>query len=266
MEVNLIELLGKQFGGGVVSDLSGMLGEPENGVQKAVGGLGPVLVGALANKASSSQGLTDLFGMFKSGGFDGSQSLNLGSLAGDKGGLSEAVSAGAPQVVSLLGDSRGGVTEWLASFAGIGPKSAASLLSLAAPVLLNLTGAQAEKSGGFNQAALGQLLGGQGEFLRAQVPADLASALGITDLSKLGAHSSLVMPEAKEAAQKLKRAPAPAEQKLKVPAAPAPQKLKGAPAASAPQGGSGSKWWLWVIIILVVIAIVAWWILTRAPA
>ena len=261
MEVNLIELLGKQFGGGVVSDLSGMLGEPENGVQKAVGGLGPVLVGALANKASSSQGLTDLFGMFKSGGFDGSQSLNLGSLAGDKGGLSEAVSAGAPQVVSLLGDSRGGVTEWLASFAGIGPKSAASLLSLAAPVLLNLTGAQAEKSGGFNQAALGQLLGGQGEFLRAQVPADLASALGITDLSKLGAHSSLVMPEAKEV-------PPPAAQKLEEAPAPAPQKLKGAPApaASTPQGGSGSKWWLWVIIILVVIAIVAWWILTRAPA
>lgn len=241
MEVNLIELVGKEFDGDVVGELSDMLGEPENKVQKAVGGLGPVLVTALANKASSGQGLADLFNMFKSGGFDGSQDLNLGSLVGGKGGggFSDVISDGAPLVVSLLGDRRGGVTEWLASLAGIGPKSAASLLSLAAPVLLNLIGGQAKKSGGFNQATLGQLLGSQGAFLGDKVPDGLASALGITDLSKLGVSSFVAAPQ-----------------------------LKHVPSSVGPQSKVESRrtWWLWLILALALAALAWWWFVGRGPA
>lgn len=254
MAVNLMELLGKEFDSDVVDELSGMLGEPESKVKKAVGGLGPVLVAALADKASSGEGLADLLNMFKSGDFDGGQSLNLGSLVGAKGGggFSDVISAGAPLVVSLLGDRRGGVTEWLASVAGIDPKSAASLLSLAAPVLLNLIGGQAKKSGGFNQAVLGQLLGDQGAFLGDKVPDGLASALGIADLSRLGVGlskegPSLVMPPKKEGPS------------LVMP----PKKEAPSPAAPAPKAESGMSWWPWLILALVVIALLLWWFAGR---
>jgi len=63
----------------------------------------PALVAALANKASSGAGLTDLFNLMKSGGFDGGQTKSLGSLLGAGGGMTDLLTKGAPLVASLLG-------------------------------------------------------------------------------------------------------------------------------------------------------------------
>lgn len=226
MATNLVELLTKEFGGDTLGKLAGLLGEPESKVQSAVGGLAPALVAALANKASTGTGLTDVFNLMKSGGFDGSQAKSLGSLLGGSSGMSDLLSKGAPLVASLLGGRQSGLVDWLASFSGIGSKSAGSLLSMAAPTVLSVLGGAMSKGGGFSQAALGQVLGGQGAFLK-NLPSGLTSALGITDLSKLG-----VLPtQAKAAVQEAK----------------------------------GTNWWPWVALAL--LALVAfWWFAGRTPA
>lgn len=226
MATNLIELLTKEFGGDTLGKLAGLLGEPENKVQAAVGGLAPAMVAALSNKASSGSGLADLFSLMKSTGFDGSQTKGLGSLLGAGGGMADLLSKGAPLVASLLGNRQSGLVDWIASFSGIGSKSAGSLLSLAAPTVLNLIGSTMSKGGGFSQAALGQLLGGQGAFLK-NLPSGLTSALGIADLAKLGA----------------------------VPAQ----------AAAAVGAAKRTNWWPLVALGLLALAAV-WWFMGRTPA
>ena len=227
MATNLIELLTKELGGDTLGRLAGLLGEPESKVQTAVGGIAPALVATLANKASSGGGLADLFNLMKSSGFDGTQARSLGGvLDGGGGGMADLVSKGAPLLASLLGGRQAGLTDWLATFSGIGAKSAGSLLGLAAPTLLNLLGGTMSKGGGFTQAALGQLIGGQGAFLK-NLPSGLTSALGITDLSRLG-----VVP---------------------------------APVAAVSQAAKGTNWWPWVILGLLAL-LALWWFTGRAPA
>jgi outer membrane protein OmpA-like peptidoglycan-associated protein len=157
---NLIELLTKELGGDTLGRLAGLLGEPESKVQTAAGGIAPALVATLANKASSGGGLADLFNLMKSSGFDGTQAKSLGSvLDGGGGGMADLVSKGAPLMASLLGGRQAALTDWLATFSGIGATSAGSLLGLAAPTLLNLLGGTMSKGGGFTQAALAALGG-----------------------------------------------------------------------------------------------------------
>jgi outer membrane protein OmpA-like peptidoglycan-associated protein len=232
MATNLIELLTKEFGGETLGKLAGLLGEPEGKVQAAVGGVAPALVAALANKASTGTGLTDLFSLMKSGGFDGSQTKSLGSLLGAGGGMTDLLTKGAPLAASLLGGRQTGLIDWLASFAGIGSKSAGSLLSMAAPTVLSLIGGSMSKGGGFSQAVLGQLLGGQGAFLK-NLPSGLTSALGITDLSKLGVVPAPVAPKY-------------AEKRVIVPE-------------------KKTNWWPWIILGLLAL-LALWWFLGRGPA
>jgi outer membrane protein OmpA-like peptidoglycan-associated protein len=224
---NLIELLTKEFGGETLGKLAGLLGEPESKVQAAVGGVAPALVAALASKASTGAGLTDLFNLMKSGGFDGSQTKSLGNVLGASGGMTDLLAKGAPLVASLIGGRQSGLVDWLASFAGIGSKSAGSLLGVAAPTLLSLLGGTMSKGGGFSQAILGQLLGGQGAFLK-NLPSGLTSALGITDLSKIGVVPAQVA-SAVRAAEKR------------------------------------TNWWPWVILGLLAL-LALWWFLGRGPA
>ena len=222
MAINLIDLLSKEFAGDVLGKVASNIGEPENKVQTAVGGLAPALVGALANKATTSQGLGEIFDLMRTSGFDGSQPRGLGSLLSGGGTLTDLVTRGAPLVAALFGGRQGGVTDWLASWAGIGSRSSSSLLALAAPLVLNLLGSQARTSGGFTQSVVGELLGGQAAFVRDKAPAGLAAALGLPDFSKLG-----VVPRTVPAAPRVEPARRPV------------------------------TWWPWLAIP--VLAVLGWW-------
>ncbi len=227
MSTNLIDLLTNEFGADVLGKVASALGEPEGKAQAAIGSLAPAVIGALASKATTTQGLGDLFDLMRTSGFDGSKSAGLSSLLGSGMSLTDLVTKGAPLVASLFGSRQSGVTDWLASTAGIGSKSSSSLLGLAAPVVLNLLGGQLRKGGGFNQNVLGDLLAGQGQFLRDKAPAGLAAALGLPDFSKLGVAARPVAPAA--------------QVEYKEP----------------PRKESGTNWLPWLLIPL--LALLAWW-------
>lgn len=227
MTINLVEQLSREFSGDALGKIAAALGETENRIQAAIGGLAPALVAALAGKATTPQGLADVTDLMKTSGFDGSQPRGLSSLLSGGGGITDLLARGGSLVSNLFGARQGGVTDWLSSLSGIGSRSASSLMALAAPVLLNLAGGIARKSGGFSLSSIGELLGGQLAFLRDRMPAGLAGVLGIGDMSKLS------------------QAPATDYE-------------------SAPPKAGGS-WWLWAAVVA--LALLAWWWFgSREPA
>ena len=135
----------------------------------------------LTKSSQTAQGATDLFGMLQRGGFDGATFRSLGSLLRSGSGVSDALKVGAPLVSSLFGTRQTGLTDWIASAAGIRPQSSASLLGIAMPFVLGLVSREATAAGGFNASSIGKLLGRQGEFLRSVAPPGLATLLGVSD-------------------------------------------------------------------------------------
>jgi outer membrane protein OmpA-like peptidoglycan-associated protein len=231
VSVNLIDLLAREFAG-ELGKVASAVGESERTVQSAIAGVAPALVAALANKASTTQGLGELFQAMQKGGFDGSQSPSLaGSLAGG-GTLADLIRRGAPLVASLLGTRQTDVTNWLASYASVPTKSASSLMSLVTPALLSLISAEARKAGGFTQSVIGSLLASQGALLRDRAPAGLASALGLADFSRLDTSARPAAPKAEYRAE--------------------------------PTAKSGVGWWPW--LLLAALALLGWWFLAnRTP-
>jgi outer membrane protein OmpA-like peptidoglycan-associated protein len=231
VSVNFIDLLAREFAGDLLGKVASTVGESERTVQSAIAGVSPALVAALANKASTAQGLSELFHAMQKGGFDGSQSPSLAGFLAGGGTLTDLIKRGAPLVASLLGARQTDVTNWLASSASVPAKSASSLMSLVAPVLLSLLSTEARKAGGFTQSVIGSLLASQGSLLRDRAPAGLASALG-ADFSKLDTSARPGVPKAEYRAE--------------------------------PPAKSGVGWWPW--LLLAALALLGWWFLAnRTP-
>ena len=227
MSLNLIDLVSKEFSGDLLGKIASSLGEPEQKVKTAVGGAAPALVAALASKGSTGIGLTDIVDLLRNGGFDGSRANGLAGMLGGGSSLTDLVTRGAPMVASLLGNRQTDVVRWLASMAGIAPRSATALLGLAAPTVLSLLGGHLRNAGGLTQSGLSQILGEQKNLLRNGAPVGLASALGLSDFSALG-----VTPRA---------------------------------AAAVPATRSETNWWPWVAPLLLA-ALAGWWWLGWQPA
>lgn len=179
MAVNLIDLLKSELSGEAISKVASFIGENPAVTQKAVGAALPALLGAMSNKATTGQGASELFSMLDKGGFGANQLGSLASILGGSSGAADLVKMGAPLMSALFGSRQSGLIDFLASFAGIGKSSATSLLSLGAPVVMNLLSKQAKASGGFNLSSLTSLLGSQAPYLSAAAPAGLTTALGL---------------------------------------------------------------------------------------
>jgi uncharacterized lipoprotein YbaY len=225
MSLNLIDLVSKEFSGDALKKIASSLGEPELKVKTAVSGAAPVLVAALASKATTGTGLTDILDLMRKGGFDG-HTNGLTSQIGASS-LTDLVTRGGSMAASLLGDRQTSVITWLASMAGIAPRSATALLGLAAPTLLSLLGGRLRYGGGFTPSGLSQILGDQADHLRNAAPVGLTSALGLSDFSTLSA-----TPRA---------------------------------AAALPAPPKETDWWPWVAA-LVVAVVAGWWLFGRQPA
>lgn len=169
------------------------VGESPSSTQKALAGIVPTLVAALANTASTNEGAQQLVRMLDTGKYDGSLLGNVTSLFTGGTATESALSSGKRILDSLLGARMGGVSDLIARFAGIRPDSASSLLALVAPLVMHVLGAQ-RRSVGTSTAALGSLLGEQKNFLAGLVPPGLGSALGLSGLtsgvSDLGASAA----------------------------------------------------------------------------
>jgi len=177
MAIDLIDLVKGYLTPDVIQKAAGNVGESTSATQKSLAGIVPILVGALANTASTNDGAQQLTRMLDTGKYDGSMLGNVGSLFGGGTTTQTAMNTGQGILDRLLGGKIGGVSDLLARFAGVRSESAASLLALVAPIVLHVLGKQ-RAAVGTSPGALAGLLGEQKNFLTGLVPAGLGSLLG----------------------------------------------------------------------------------------
>jgi len=177
MAVNLVELAKGYLTPSIIQKAGSFVGESESATQKAMDAIVPTLIAALANQASTSGGAEKLGRILDTGKYDGSALNNLASLFGGGETTQKAIAEGKNILSSIFGGKTEGVVDQIARFAGLRTGSAASLLALAVPLILNLLGRQ-RATIGQSPAALASLLGEQKSFLAGLLPTGIASFLG----------------------------------------------------------------------------------------
>src|SRR5215510_11090180 len=125
MAVNLINKLRSELSDDAIGRIASFVGETPANTQSAIGYALPATVGMLAQKAQSTQGAVDLFGMMQRGGFDG-RSESIRNLFATGPGASDRVKTGTSLLSSLFGARQSSVTDLISSRAGMRPQSATS--------------------------------------------------------------------------------------------------------------------------------------------
>ena len=189
MSVNLFDLLSSQVGGEVLRKIGGFLGESEANTQSAVNSGLSTILGGLMNKASTPSGAGDLFELLNRDKHDGGILDNLLDLVGGGNSTSGLISMGGPILKYLFGNKLGGIFDLISGGSGISGKSATSLLSMLAPIVLGMLGKQKNKLG-LDAFGLAKLLLGQKDIIKKYAPAGLAGLLGLNSFDSLADNMS----------------------------------------------------------------------------
>jgi outer membrane protein OmpA-like peptidoglycan-associated protein len=170
----------------IISQAASHLGENEGGINKAIGGLLPTILGGLVNKSTDSGSFANIFNMLSD-----SRNLgfldNIGKLIGG-GNLAQ----GDPKDIAgglmsnLFGNKVGGILDLVSSVAGIKKSSTSSLLGLVGPLVMGYFGRKI-KNEGLNLSGLVSLLGGQKKSIMSALPAGMGNLLGFADLGGVSA-------------------------------------------------------------------------------
>ena len=179
MAVNLVELVKGYLTPDIIQKGASFVGESESATQKAMSGIVPTLIAAMANLTSTSGGAEKLSRILDTGKYDGSALNNLGSLFSGGETTQKAITQGKDTLSSLFGNKTEGLVDQIARFAGLRTGSASSLLALIVPLILSLLGRQ-RSTIGQSPSALAALLGEQKGFLSGLLPAGIGSFLGWT--------------------------------------------------------------------------------------
>ena len=177
MATNLTDLVMSYITPDVVSKAASYVGESGPATQKAIAGIVPTQIAALANLGSTSGGLEQISRMLDSATSNGSVLTNLGSLFGGGTQTQDAVRTGQGMIESLFGNKLGNVADLIARASGLRGASVTSLMALIGPLILAVLGRQRVAAGG-GLSSLASLLGDQKSFLSGLLPAGLASMLG----------------------------------------------------------------------------------------
>ncbi|MGK0314103.1 MAG: OOP family OmpA-OmpF porin [Saprospiraceae bacterium] len=178
MSINLLDMLKDQVTGSLAKQASGFLGESEDNVSSALGGIFPVILGAAVDKASKPSEASEIMDMI--GGLDMGMLGDIGGLFG--GGASSVnglINSGGGIVESLLGDKMGGIVSMTSKMSGLKSGSSSSLMKMAAPFLMGIIGNQVSGKGlGF----LTDMLMGQKDHVAAALPSGMGDLLGLGNL------------------------------------------------------------------------------------
>lgn len=161
----LLDLLNSPMGKQLISGVAGQTGQSENKTGDVLSMAMPLILGAMKKNVATPQGAQGLMSALSSK-HDGGILDNLGGLFG--GGVDEAVTNdGAGILGHLFGGGQGNVENALSQKSGMDSGSIASILKIAAPIVMGFIGKQTKQNNvqdasGMNNL-LGGLLGGQPE-------------------------------------------------------------------------------------------------------
>jgi len=216
--------------GGIVNGAASALGISAASASKGLGAAGSAMLAGLANKARDPLALGEFFNMVQDPALGSSTLDDPARLLSGAAEATRARDLGSRLMSSLFGGRTDDVIGGLARHAGIGNTAAASLMGLAAPLMLRAVGGLV-RGGGLTVGSLGQaLLGNQSEIMNA-VPAPLANVIGRAQIYDV----------AREAAPSLPHLSHPAVVEARRPA-----------------------WWA-IPLALLPLALLAWWFLGARP-
>lgn len=181
MGTNLLDGVKGQLTNALMAKAASFLGEDSDLTSKAMGLILPSVLGGMANKAANADGATQLFDLMK--GDDHSTDIfgSLGMLLGGGSATQGLLESGGNTVNALFGNKTSNIASVIASAVGMKSGSASSLMSIAAPILMNVIARKL--GGGATASSLVSLLGTQLPFLKsAGLPSALTSALGLSNL------------------------------------------------------------------------------------
>lgn len=176
--MDLLGLVKEQLTSTIVSKISSFLGESTENTNSALGSALPAILGGVMQKASTTQGASDLLNTIRTGGYDGGVLENLGGLLDDVKSTSTLASLGSGLLGNIFGDKLGALNSLIANVSGVKTGSASSLLGLAAPILMNVLGKQVT-SQGMSTSGLVSLLMTQKDAVKVGLPAGIGSILNV---------------------------------------------------------------------------------------
>ena len=154
----LLDLLNSPMGKQLISGVAGQTGQPENKTADVLSMAMPLLLGAMKKNVSSPQGAEGLMSALSSK-HDGSILDNLGGLFG--GGVDDSVmNDGAGILGHVFGGKQPQVENALSQKSGMDAGSIASILKIAAPIVMGFLGKQKAQSNVSDASGLNSMLGG----------------------------------------------------------------------------------------------------------
>jgi OmpA-OmpF porin, OOP family len=170
MSFNLIDAAKGIFTNELVNKASSYLGESENNIAKAIGGILPSVIGGVADKSNTTEGANIVSSLAQE--HHGADILSsIGSFFGNEGG--GLLNKGAGLLTSLFGENKMGIlTNLISSFSGIKSTSATSLLSMATPAVMGFLGKHAADNN-LNAGGLASMLSSQKDNITAALPGGL---------------------------------------------------------------------------------------------
>jgi len=161
----LLDLLNSPMGRQLISGVAGQTGQPENKTSDILSMAMPLLLGAMKKNTSTPQGAQGLMNALSSK-HDGSILDNLEGFF--DGGVDQSVmSDGAGILGHVFGGRQANVENALSQKSGVDASSIASILKIAAPLVMGVLGKQRAQNNVQDPNALngllGNMLGGQPE-------------------------------------------------------------------------------------------------------
>jgi outer membrane protein OmpA-like peptidoglycan-associated protein len=179
--MSILNSLKGMIGNEVVSGLASHLGESNDGVNKAMGGILPSLLGGLMNSKQEDHSM--LGGLLSQAGGLGGDGIASSLLSGLVGGNSNSGlgSIGSSLVSGLLGNKLGGVADLIGKFAGVKSSSSNSLMSMGGSLIASYLGKKmlGDK---LNFGGILNMITGQKDEIAKAAPAGLGSLLGLGNL------------------------------------------------------------------------------------
>jgi len=156
----ILDLLGGPMGKMLISGASKQLGLGESKTQNALSAAMPLILGAMKNNASTTQGAAGLLSALNNNKHDGGIMDKLGSVLGGDSIDRDVMDDGAGILGHVFGGREQNVAQAVSKSSGINLGSAMNILKVAGPFLMGALGKQSRTQGVSNQSGLGSLLGG----------------------------------------------------------------------------------------------------------
>lgn len=156
----VLDLLNSQMGKDLIEGAGNQLGLNKASAASALGSAMPLILGAMKNNASSSDGATSLLSALGNSKHNGSILDNLGSILGGSNIDDDVMADGGKILGHLFGGQENNAANVISKANGIDIASALNILKVAAPVVMGYLGKKSLSSSISDQNGLSGLLGG----------------------------------------------------------------------------------------------------------